>query len=76
MIATGSGRTARLWDVYLCRPIGPPMEQPAEINGVYFSTDARWLLVKCTAKGAIAGQFRRPGRQCRSRTARVQEMTR
>jgi hypothetical protein len=28
------------------------MQHPEKIMGVYFSTDGRWLLVKCDEKGA------------------------
>src|SRR5262249_23701784 len=42
--ATSAGRHARLWDVYLCRPIGPPMEHVEPITSVAFSVDGRWLL--------------------------------
>jgi WD40 repeat protein len=50
-MATGSGRTARIWDVAFGRPIGPPMDHPADIKFICFSADGRWLLVQFDAKG-------------------------
>jgi WD40 repeat protein len=50
IVATSSGRTVRLWDVYLSRPIGPPLEQAEPITTVNFSDDGRWLLAM-DAKG-------------------------
>jgi WD40 repeat protein len=77
IIVTGSGRTARLWDVYLCRPIGPAMDHPAEIKGLYFSTDGRWLLVKCDQKGAYRWPVVSPMEGEADRVlSRVKEMTR
>jgi WD40 repeat protein len=42
--ATSAGRHVRLWDVHLCRPIGPPLEHVEAITRVVFSVDGRWLL--------------------------------